>query len=150
MYIADIIFQLKNIAYGLGLGFALGILYQFVRVLYAVFPKSKLTVFFADFFFIVISALSLFILLVAVDNGHFRFYIIFAVLLGFAVSIFTAGEQLFSFVVKIFTAIKKIVSLIFKPFVKIFKKILKSVKKIKNKLKKLLKRKDKVLYNNKE
>ena len=154
MYITDISTQLENIMPALGLGFALGLIYEFIRVLRVYISSGKLFVFVTDILFTVFCSVSVFLLFVAVNNGHIRFYMLLAVVLGYTVCLFTVGELIYAFFVRLRSFFIKIFSPIFKPFVFIgkkfaskLKKVSENTEKIKNKFKKLLKHRDKVLYN---
>lgn len=154
MYIADIPTQLKNIMPALGLGFALGLVYEIVRILRLYIPSGRVFLFVTDVLFTVFSCVTVFLLFVAVDNGHIRFYMIIACILGYVVCLFTAGELLYSFFAKIHSVIMRIIKFVFKPFVLLvnkispkLKKITENTEKIKNKFKNHLKHGDEVLYN---
>lgn len=154
MYITDITTQLKNIMPALGLGFALGIVYEFVRILRVYISSGKIFVFITDMLFTVFCSVSTFLLFVAVNNGHIRFYMLLAGVLGYTVCLFTAGELLYAFFVKIHSFLIRILKPILKPFEWLlvflsskFKKLPEKTEKIKNKFKKLLKHRDEVVYN---
>lgn len=141
----------------LGMGFVLGLVYELVRVVRLYISSGKVMLFVTDMIFTVTASVSVFMLFVAVDNGHIRFYMILACILGYCVCLFTAGELIFSFFLRIYRVISGVVRLIFKPFVCLWGKIsllirknAENMKKIENKLKKLLKHDDEVLYNNED
>ena len=157
MYITDIATQLENIMPALGLGFALGLVYEFVRILRVYVSAGKVFVFITDMLFTVFCSVSAFLLFIAVNNGHIRVYMIIAGILGYTVCLFTAGELIFSLFVKLRAFFIRIFAPLLKPFVflgkkfaPIRKKLRENTEKIKNKLKKLLKHGDKVLYNNRD
>lgn len=154
MYTADIPTQLRNIMPALGLGFALGLIYEIVRILRLYLSSGRVFVFITDAVFTVFACVSAFLLFVAVDNGHIRFYMIFACVLGYVVCLFTAGELLYSFFAKIHSLITGIIRFILRPFAVIgnkirpmLKKITENAEKIKNKFKNHLKHGNEVLYN---
>lgn len=154
MYTADIVTQLKNIMPSLGLGFALGLVYEFVRILRVLISSGKIFVFVTDVIFTVFCAVSSFLLFVAVDNGHIRFYMLLSCVIGYVICLFTAGELIYKFFLRIHGAIVKILTPILRPFVFVSDKIILRIKKgaenaekFKNKFKKLLKRSDNMLYN---
>lgn len=157
MYTADIPQQLRNIMPALGAGFLLGLVYEAVRIFRLYLSAGKVFVFITDMLFTVFTSVSVFMLFIAVDNGHIRFYMILACILGYTVCLFTAGELIYSFFLKIHGFVSGIIRFVMKPFVLILvklspltEKISEKMKKIKNKLKNLLKRGDKVLYNNED
>lgn len=155
MYLADIPTQLKNIMPALGLGFVLGLIYELVRVLRLYISSRKVFVFITDMLFTVFSSVSVFLLFVAVDNGHIRLYMILASILGYVICLFTAGELIYAFFEKIHSSVMRVITLFLKPLMFIIgkmspklKKVSENTEKVKNKFKKLLKRSVKVLYNN--
>lgn len=157
MYITDISVQLKNIMPALGLGFVLGLLYEALRILRLYIHSGKVFVFVTDILFTVFSSVSAFLLCVSVDNGHIRFYIVLACILGYVVCIFTAGELIYALFARIHCAVMKILTPLFKPFVFVWgklcylmKKVPENAEKIKNKFKNLLKHGDKVVYNKRD
>ena len=138
-----------------GLGFVLGIFYLVIRIFRSVLSDNKAVVFVADVIFCVVCTLSSFLLFVAVNNGHIRFYLIVAQILGFCVFSFTFGELIFGCFLNLFAFFKKILSPIFVPFKllgrkidAIKKKLSEKTENFKNKFKKLLKQRSQVLYNN--
>lgn len=151
MNVTDISFQLQNIIPSLGLGFVLGIVYEIVRILRLCVFENKYFVFISDMLFVVLCSISFFTLFVAVNNGHIRFYMILAGILGYSICLYTVGELLFSCFSKLISFFIKLIKPIFKPIVILSKKIIsifkKISKKILNKLKKLLKHNNKVVYN---
>lgn len=154
MYLADISTQLKNIMPALGLGFVLGLVYEFVRVLRLYISSRKVFVFITDMLFTVFSSVAVFLLFVAVDNGHMRAYMILSCVLGYVICLFTAGELIYTFFVKIHSFAVRFTTLFLKPIVFVgrkmipkLKKVSENTEKIKNKFKNLLKRSIKVLYN---
>lgn len=151
MNITDISAQLQNIIPSLGLGFVLGIVYEIIRILRLYISENKVFVFISDMLFVILCSVSFFVLFVAVNNGHIRFYMLISGLLGYVVCLFTIGELLFSCFAKLKSVLIKVLKPIFKPFVllnmKISLKLKKIFEKILNKLKKLLKHSHKVVYN---
>ena len=66
----------------LGLGFILGFIYDAVRFLRMTFSKNKTVLFFADFLFVVFCTLSSYIMILGVNNGNIRLYLILAEITG--------------------------------------------------------------------
>ncbi len=159
MYGIDLSVQFENLMPALGLGFILGLLYDFVRLSCVVFHKKKAVVFAADVFFIILCTGVSCLLYIAVNNGHIRLYLLLAQVLGGVIYRFTAGELIFPFFVKIIKAAEKFVLTVFAPVAglgrkiseilrKIMRKFYINFKKIKNKFKKALKDDEQLLYNN--
>lgn len=157
MYLTDIATQLKNIMPAVGLGFCLGVFYLIIRFMRLLVFNSKAVIFVTDVLFIVCCTLSSFLLFAAVNNGHIRFYLVVAEVLGYCVFSFTFGEMLFRFFEKIVHIIRRIFSPVLIPLkalkrkcTDIKKKIPENTENFKNKLKKLLKRQADVVYNDKD
>ncbi len=157
MYLTDIATQLKNIMPAVGLGFCIGVFYLIIRFLRLLFFDSKALVFVTDILFIVGCTLSSFLLFAAVNNGHIRFYLVIAEILGYCTFSFTFGEMLFHFFEKTVHVIRRILSPILIPFrvlsqkcIDIKKKIPENTENFKNKLKNLLKRQADVVYNDED
>ena len=157
MYITDLVTQLKNIMPVIGLGFILGIFYLSIRIVRYIFFDNRIIVFVTDVIFLVICTLSSFLLLIAVNNGHIRFYLIIAEIIGFLSFYFVFAEIIFS----AFKCVLAVICKIFQPFLMPFRYVFNKFKNIKkkyplnmenykNKLKKLLKHDDEVLYNTKD
>ena len=145
MYMADVPSQLRNIMPAAGLGFALGLVYEFIRVLRLYISFGKIFVFVTDMIFTVFFSVSVFLLFVAVDNGHIRFYMIVACVLGYVICLFSAGELVYSLFARIYRVVSGIIGFVFRPFIVLFRKIRlaagklpEKTEKIKNKLKKAL------------
>lgn len=158
MYGIDLSVQIENLMPALGLGFLLGLFYDVVRFLRLVFSKGKILLFITDMLFVVFCTLTSFLLIIGLNNGHIRFYLILAEITGAVVYFSTAGIIISALLHKISFAIKKAVMLIFSPlmFLKtkidiITKKLTKksgiNLKKIQNKFKKPLQDDDDMLYN---
>ncbi len=159
MYGIDIAVQIKNLMPALGLGFILGFIYDAVRFLRMTFSKNKTVLFFADFLFVVFCALSSYLMILGVNNGNIRLYLILAEITGGVIYFCTAGIIISRIFQLISDVLRKIFRTLIAPFVlvsekfrcliqKTGEKIKHFLKKIKNKSKKLLKDKDEMLYNN--
>lgn len=159
MYGIDLSVQFENLMPALGLGFILGFLYDIVRLLRLICSKGKTFLFVTDMLFVIMSAVTSYLLYIAVNNGHIRVYLVAAQILGATVYRFTAGELIFSFFEKITLAVKKIIKTVFAPFLIFGRRVLgimrktiaksgKILKKIQNKFKKPLKDDNDLLYNN--
>ena len=143
----------------LGIGFILGFIYDLVRFLCMTFSKNKIVLFFADFLFVVFCSLSSYLMILGVNNGNIRLYLIVAEITGCAIYFCTAGVIIYRIFKFISDILRKIFRTVFAPFVLVSKKFIYLIKKlsekikdffkkIKNKSKKLLKDKDEMLYNN--
>ena len=159
MYGIDLSVQIKNLMPALGLGFILGFIYDAVRFLRMTFSKNKTVLFFADFLFVVFCTLSSYLMILGVNNGNIRFYLILAEITGGVIYFCTAGIIISRIFRLVSDVLRKIFRTLIAPLVlvsekfrcliqKTGEKIKHFFKKIKNKSKKLLKDKDEMLYNN--
>lgn len=150
MYITDIVTQIKNIMPAVGLGFVLGIVYLFVRICRAFLSDGRVVIFITDVLFCLVCTLTSFLLFVAVNNGHIRFYLIIAEILGFCTFSFTFGELLFNYFQRMIAVLHRIVRPLSAPLRAGVKKISEKFIIFKNKLKKLLQQRRQMLYNIKD
>ncbi len=109
----------------LGLGFILGVLYDFFRLLRLTLSKSKILTIVFDILYFALLGLSTFLFILALNKGEIRSYIIIGEILGFLFYYFSLGILAVK-VTDILTAFfKKLFSLIFRilsaPFRLIFR-----------------------------
>ena len=151
--------QIENLMPALGLGFLLGFVYDIVRFIRLLVSKGKTVLFVADFLFVILCTLLSYLMILAVNNGNIRIYLILAEITGAAVYFCTAGVVVLLIFRKISEFIRRIFRIVFSPFTFLFKKIVYVVKKMneimckfflnfKKKFKKTLKDEDGMLYNN--
>ena len=159
MYGIDLSVQIENLMPALGIGFILGFVYDIVRFLRMTLSKNKFVLFFADFLFVVFCTISSYLMILGVNDGNIRLYLIVAEITGSAIYFCTAGLIISRVFRLISDTLRKFFRTIITPFILVFKKFGCSIqktaekikhffKKIKNKSKKLLKDKDEMLYNN--
>lgn len=159
MYGIDLSVQIENLMPALGLGFLLGFVYDTVRFLRLIFSKGKTALFVADFLFVIFCTLSSYLMILGVNNGNIRIYLILAEITGAAVYFCTAGIVVSSVLRRISDFIRMLLRKVFSPFLFLGKKIVYVVKKllektckifseIKKKSKKTLQDEDEMLYNN--
>lgn len=151
--------QIENLMPAMGLGFLLGFAYDVVRFLRILVSKGKTTMFIADFLFVILTALSSYLMILGVNNGNIRIYLILAEITGASVYFCTAGIVVSSVLNSVSEIIRKILQTVFAPFLFLTKKIVYVVKKIyeitckffseiKKNSKKTLQDEDGMLYNN--
>ena len=159
MYGIDLSVQIKNLMPALGLGFILGFVYDSVRFFRLSFSKGKTALFVADFLFVIFCTVSSYLMILGVNNGNIRIYLIAAEITGAAVYFCTAGVVVASVFLHVSGVIRKIFHAVFLPFSFLSSKIVYVVKKIqklackifceiKKNQKKTLKDEDEMLYNN--
>ncbi len=144
------------------LGFFLGILYDFFRILRMAIKSNGIIVFIEDFLFFILAAIITFSFMISNTHGQMRIFVIIGELLGAIIYYFTLGKLVIKIADKILTFIKKIIIFIFKliilPIIKIIiklnKLLFKIILKFKIKRKKIkqnneynLKKKKILLYN---
>ena len=147
--------QTKSFLLSLGMGFLLGVIYDFIRIIRISISQKKVGVILSDLFFCIIACLGTFLFCLTVNEGEIRLYLILGELAGFftyyfslGVVIFSCSEKIVSFIKKLFTSFFEIILFPFKwVFRKIINKTRKNSKKLKNKSKFLLKVNKLLLYN---
>lgn len=140
MYIDDISSQLNVFLYSVGFGFILGFIYDIFRIIRILVIKNNKAIPIQDIAYFLLCAVLTFVFLLVVNNGRFRFNILVALVLGFAVYYLTLGRFVLNWVVftarKIHIVIFSISRLITVPYrfvLKIFGKTYQKVpEKIKN------------------
>lgn len=159
MYGIDLSVQIENLMPAMGLGFLLGFIYDTVRFLRLSFSKGKTALFVADFLFVIFCTLSSYLMILGVNNGNIRIYLILAEITGAAVYFCTAGVVISLIFRRVSGIIRNIFYTVFSPFSFLAKKIVYVVKKkqekmykfflnFKKKSKKTLQDEDEMLYNN--
>lgn len=87
--------QITAFLYSLLLGAALCLIYDVIRATRKAGADSFFAVFAGDILFWAISAVLVFIFLVAVTNGEIRGYVLFSAAVGFLIYRFTVGRPVF-------------------------------------------------------
>ena len=82
MYTNDI-FQLNIFFYSVGFGFAAALIYDIFKSIQTCFFNSNKALFFKDLFYVLFISYLYFIFILSVNNGKFRIYIAFGLVLGF-------------------------------------------------------------------
>ncbi len=67
----------------LGIGYLLGLVYTFFKLLRMIGLRHSILVFFQDVLYFVISAFVVFLFVLEINAGIFRFYIFIGILIGF-------------------------------------------------------------------
>ena len=153
--------QITAFLYSLLLGAALCLLYDIIRATRKSGADSFLAVFAGDILFWAISAVVVFIFLVAVTNGEIRGYVLFSAAAGFLIYRFTAGRPVFfllclvfSFLSKIFSkfsfAVSGFCAFLERKMAIVSKKTVSASKSCALSVKKLLKIASRMLYTNKK
>lgn len=172
MDIFDFTDQLRDFAPMLGLGFVLGAVYDFIRIVRLFVSSKKIFIFITDIFFMLFCAASSYLLFIAVLNGRIRGYAVVGEIIGAVMYFLSIGSVIYPFFRKIQDRLKKFFRKLFAPLIYVSRKIKafavnsakksferteklfeelknsKKLKKSKNKLKKPLQDDSNMLYNN--
>ncbi len=162
IYSLSLATQTRNFLLSLGLGFLLGMLYDVFRIIRLIISKGKATVVIFDVLYCTVLAFVTFVFFITVNEGEFRFYLLFGEFIGFSVYYFSLGIMIMNagelFVDKIKCIFKSVFRVVIFPFKfffdkikvasdKLFKNCRKRSKNIENKSKFLLKVNKHLLYN---
>lgn len=162
LYSLSLAQQTKGFLLALGMGFLLGILYDFIRIVRISISRGKIAVIICDILFCALACLCTFLFCLTVNEGEIRLYLVLGEVAGFFVYYFSLGAIIFSCSEKIINFIKRLMRSVFgvisfpfrwifgktrKVFNKLFKKSRKNSKKLKNKSNFLLKVNKLLLYN---
>lgn len=140
MYGVDLSVQFENLMPAIGLGFILGFVYDIFKFIRQIFFNGKTAFFITDMIFVVVCALSSFLLFVAVNSGRIRGYLILFEVLAACVYRFTAGQLVSAVLDKssmlINAFFRKVASVICVPMKKMYTFICKVSKRFEKNLKK--------------
>lgn len=140
-------FSIKSQGYALfmflGIGFALGVLYDAVRIIRLSLSEKKVALYISDAVYVILFALVTFCAVLVVNWGEMHFYMFLSEFLGFFIYYFTFDAFVRKFSETVIKLLKKIYRTLFKIFsapVRLSVNILISIAKIlKNPLKKIQK-----------
>lgn len=90
-YMQGVSEQLSVFLYSFGLGFLLGVLYDFFRMLRMIFPFGRTLTFIQDFLYVIICAFATFCFALVLNDGRIMFYIFFGEALGWIIYYFSVG-----------------------------------------------------------
>lgn len=125
MYIPTMALQTRIFLLSIGLGFSLGILYDFFYITRLTVTKSKYAIYIQDILYLLSCSFMTFLFILALSSGIVRGYIIIGEFLGWIIYCLSTGFFVVSFAAKaidkIKSLIKKLFLLILKPFNWIFK-----------------------------
>ncbi len=140
MYGVDLSVQFENLMPVIGLGFILGFVYDIFKFIRQIFFNGKTAFFITDMIFVVVCALSSFLLFVAVNSGRIRGYLILFEVLAACVYRFTAGQLVSSvldkFSMLINTVYNKVISLLLVPLKRMYTFVRNVSKRLEKNLKK--------------
>ena len=117
--------------YSIGIGVALGLIYDFIKIDRIVFKRKNLFVFCGDILFWLISTFVFFSFSVVFSNGQIRGYLLFGSLLGFLIYKLTLS-RIFILIVSPLKRVSRIIKLCYLKFIT---KLLFYIKNIVNKVK---------------
>ncbi len=116
-----------------GFGFLLGLIYEIVRFVMAVFSHSRTAVIIQDILFSIICTLLSFFFLLCIDDGKLRMYPYLGMIMGFAIWYFTLGIPVSAILKRLSAFLNGILKSFAVLAKRIFKKDVKILKKRKNK-----------------
>ena len=87
--------QLWQFIWSIGLGVCLAVLYDAFRIIRIAFNPGRVAAFLEDLLYMLISALITFVFIFNINSGKLRFFIFFAVVLGFFAYYFTLGKIIY-------------------------------------------------------
>ena len=90
-YMQGVSEQLSVFLYSFGLGFLLGVLYDFFRMLRMIFPFGRVLIFIQDFLYVIICAFATFCFALVLNDGRIMFYIFLGEALGWIIYYFSVG-----------------------------------------------------------
>ena len=89
MYIQGMAQQTLSFLLCIGMGFALGLLYDLIRLIRRSFFKSKASFYFLDILYFVICTFAVFFFFICINGGEVRGYLLFGLALGWLTYYFT-------------------------------------------------------------
>jgi len=126
--------QVNHLFLSCGLGFLLGLYYDFYRVPRLIMRSGRRVIFFQDVLFFLTSSIITFLFSLAVMDGKLRFYLFLGEAIGFAAYYFTIGRLVMKFtgtitalIISIWKMFWQIVLAPFRFFIAIFKKPIKKL-----------------------
>ena len=148
-------FQLQGFAISIAAGVFLGAYYDIFRIFRSVFQSESRAVFFQDLFYMLSAAFVTFLLVLGVNYGEIRFYILAGEMIGWCIYYLTVGMvtiRVFQFVSKILhklliNPIKKILIGLSHFISKATKIFVKNIKIVAVNWKKRLKHYNTIVYN---
>lgn len=133
MYIQGMAQQTQVFMLSVGFGFLLGLVYEIVRFVRAVFSHSRTAVIIQDILFSIICTLLSFFFLLCIDDGKLRMYPYLGMIMGFAIWYFTLGIPVSAILKRLSAFLNGILKSFAVLAKRIFKKDVKILKKRKNK-----------------
>ena len=147
--------QMQGFVLAVGVGFALGAIYDVLKIARTMIRSTPSHVFWMDLAFMTVAGLVTFLLSLAASYGEVRFYLLAGEGIGFCVYFMTFGlisSRVFRLLRKLldfclFRPLKCMIHAIVRWVRKIFQRIAQKVKKSHAKRKKRLKPRRKIVYN---
>lgn len=133
MYIQGMAQQTQVFMLSVGFGFLLGLVYEIVRFVRAVFSHSRTAVIIQDILFSIICTLLSFFFLLCIDDGKLRMYPYLGMIMGFAIWYFTLGIPVSAILKRLSAFLNGILKSFAVLAKRILKKDVKILKKRKNK-----------------
>ena len=100
-----------------GFGFLLGVVYDLFRIIRLTVTRGRIAVFVMDLVYFLLAGVSVFLFMLAYNQGEFRFYLIFGIFLGFLIYYFTFGafilkwsNRIIRFLRRVLKAVLRVIS----------------------------------------
>ena len=135
MYIQGMAQQTVSFLLCIGMGFALGLLYDSVRLIRRSFFKSKASFYFFDILYFLICTFAVFFFFICINGGEVRGYLLFGLALGWLTYYFTLHTSVCrltdpasAFISSNFIRFRRFATSLCRRLIKKISKILKKVK----------------------
>lgn len=104
-----------------GFGFLLGMAYDLCRILRLTVTRGKVAVFVVDILYFLAAGLSVFLFVLAYNQGEFRFYLILGIIFGFLIYYFTFGAFILKWSNRVIRLLRRILRAILRIFLTPFR-----------------------------
>ena len=135
MYIQGMAQQTVSFLLCIGMGFSLGLVYDFIRLIRRSFFKSKVSYYFFDILYFVICTFAVFFFFICINGGEVRGYLLFGLALGWLTYYFTLHtlmcrltDPLSAFISSVFMRLRHFAVSMYRRLIKKAVKIIKKAK----------------------
>lgn len=104
-----------------GFGFLLGVVYDLCRILRLTVTRGKIAVFVVDILYFLAAGISVFLFMLAYNQGEFRFYLILGIIFGFLIYYFTFGAFLLKWSNRLIRTLRRVLKAILRTFLAPFR-----------------------------
>ena len=129
-------------------GFALGLFYEFFRILRLMVKTGTGTIFLEDLLYWSVCALISFLFILTVNSGQLRIFLLAGIIIGMIVYFFTVGTLVMRASKAIINFIRKVLRVLYKTLILPIIKLMHAGKRIFNRFTKKVESKNKIMQNN--